>query len=198
MRTATIARRCLLAGLVACLPLRAQALAPRLADDHLRVAAPQLHFLTGKVLDCLHNGAPVALLFQLTLAADGSASASLKDVARFVISYDLWEEKFSVVRLGDPAGPASHLSAEATQAWCIDALSLSVTGLAADKPFWLRLEGRTEDPKEEAGIEAEGTVSLARLVELFSRRTRSGQQRWTAQAGPVRLADLRKSSGRAR
>ncbi len=193
-----IAGRCLLAPLAAGLSLPAQPLTARLANDHLRVAAPELRFLTGKVLERLHNGAPVALAFQLSLSTDASAGAWLRDVARFVISYDLWEEKFSLVRLGAPAGTASHLSAEAAQALCIDALSLPVSGLAADKPFWLKLEGRTEDPKEEAGLETQGGVSLARLVELFSRRPRGQQERWVAQTGPLRLADLRKSSGRAR
>ena len=198
MPRAQIARRCLLAGLAACLPVAAQSLVARLANDHLQVAALQLHFLTGKVLERLHNGAPVALAFQLSLTPEGSLTAAAREIARFVISYDLWEEKFSVTRLGRPPGAASHLTAEAAQAWCIDALSLPVAGLSESKPFSLKLEGRTEDTKEEAGPEAEGGISLARLVELFGRRARGQQERWSAQAGPMRLAELRKSSGRAR
>jgi len=198
MPRAQIACRCLLAGLAACLPITAQSLVARLANDHLRVAAPQLRFLTGKVLERLHNGAPVALAFQLSLTPEGSLGAAARDIVRFVISYDLWEEKFSVTRLGRSPTSASHLTAEAAQAWCIEALSLPVAGLAESKPFSLKLEGRIEEPKEEGGQEAEGGISLARLVELFSRHARGQQERWTAQAGPIRLADLRKSSGRAR
>lgn len=198
MPMAQIARRCLLAGLAAGFTLPAQQLVPRLANDHILVSAPQLRFLAGKVLERLHNGAPVVIALQLSLSSDGWTSVGLRDIVRFVISYDLWEEKFSVVRLGRPAGSASHLSAEAAQAWCIDALALPTAGLAENRPFWIKLEGRAEDPKEEAGREAEDAVSLARLVELFSRRTHSRQERWAAQAGPLRLADLRKSSGRAR
>jgi len=198
MPRAQIACRCLLAGLAACSSIHAQPLVARLVNDHLRVAAPQLRFLTGKVLERLHNGAPVAIVFQLSLTPEGSLTATARDIARFVVSYDLWEEKFSVTGLSRPPGSASHLSAEAAQAWCIDALSLPVAGLAESRPFSLKLEGRVEEPTEEAGQEGEGGISLARLVELFSRRARGQQERWTAQAGPIRLADLRKSSRRAR
>lgn len=197
MRAAMLARRCLLGGLAACLPLCGQSLVARLVNDHLRVSAPQLRFLSGKLLERLHNGAPVALAFQLTLSTDSALSVWGRDVARFVVSYDLWEEKFAVTRLGRPPGSVSHLSAEAAEAWCLEALSLPVGGLAPEKPFWLKLEGRVENPGQEAATEETG-MSLARLVELFSRRSRQQQERWTAQAGPMRLADLRKSSGRVR
>ncbi len=198
MRTAALARRCLLAGLAACLPLPAQSLVARLANDHLRVSAPQLRFLTGKLLERLHSGAPVAIVFQLSLSTDRAMSVWGRDVARFVVSYDLWEEKFAIARLGRPAGSVSHLTAEAAQAWCVEALALPVAGLALERPFWLKLEGRVENSGEEAGLESETGMSLARLVELFSQRSRQQQERWTAQAGPLRLADLGKSSGRAR
>jgi len=198
MRTLRLARRRLLAAAVACLPLSAQTLIPRLTNDHLHVSAPQLHFLTGKLLERLHNGAPVAIALQLVLTPEGALAPAARDVARFVLSYDLWEEKFAVTRLGRPAGSVSHLTAEAAEAWCVEALSLPVAGLDPGKPFRLKLEGRLEAPREEAGLETEAGVSLARLVELFSRRSRQREERWSAQAGPVRLADLRKSSGRVR
>lgn len=198
MNRAQIPRRCLLAGLVACLPLPGQSLTARLANGHLRVSAPQLRFLTGKVLERLHDGAPVVLALQLSLSTDAAGGVWLRDVARFAISYDLWEEKYSVVRLGHPVTPASRLSAEAAQDWCIDALALPVSGLAEQKPFWVKLEARVEDPKQELGAETESAVSLARLIELFSRQTRTQQERWVAQAGPLRLAELKKPLGRPR
>jgi len=195
MNRAQIARRCLLAGLVAYLPLPGQSLTARLANGHLRVSAPQLRFLTGKVLERLHDGAPVVFAFQLSLSTDGLTSVWLRDVARFVISYDLWEEKYAVMRLGRPGAPASRLSAEAAQDWCVDALALPVSDLAEQKPFWVKLEARVEDPKQESGANPESPVSLARLIELFSRQTRSQQERWVAQAGPLRLAELKKPLG---
>jgi len=198
MNSAQVACGRLLVGLAACFPLAAQPLVARLADDHIRVTAPQLRFLTGPLLERLHNGAPVALAFQLSLHTDSSISAWGRDIARFVISYDLWEERFSVTRLGRPPGTASHLTAEAAQALCVDALALPVAGLPGDKSFTLKLEARSEDPKEAAGENSESAMSLARLVELFSRRARSQQERWTAQAGPMRLADFRKSSGQTK
>jgi hypothetical protein len=184
---------CLLAGL----PLWAQSLLVRLTNDHLRVSAPGLRFVAGKPLERLHDGAPVAFAFQLSLSIDAHATILLRDIQRFVMSYDLWEEKFSILKLGHPRSSVSHLSAEGAEAWCLEALALPASGLASEKPFWMKLEGRMEDAREPAGLENEGSVSLSRLIELFSRRTRTEQTRWAAAAGPLRLAGLKKSSVRA-
>ena len=184
---------CLLAGF----PVWAQSLVVRLSNDHLRVSAPGLRFVAGKPLERLHDGAPVAFAFQLSLSIDAHATILLRDIQRFVMSYGLWEEKFSILKLGHPRSSVSHLSAEGAEAWCLEALALPASGLASEKPFWMKLEGRMEDAREPAGLENEGSVSLSRLIELFSRRTRAEQTRWAAAAGPLRLAGLKKSSVRA-
>lgn len=183
--------------LLAGFPLWAQSLLVRLTDDHLRVSAPALRFVTGKPLERLHDGAPVVFALQLSLSVDAQAATLLRDIQRFVMSYDLWEEKFSILKLGHPRGAVSHLSAEGAEAWCLDSLALPASGLAPEKPFWIKLEGRVEEAAEPAGLESEGNVSLSRLIELFSRRTRSEQTRWAAAAGPLRLAGLKRSSERA-
>jgi len=184
-------------GLFACLPLGAQRLEARLANELLRVSAPQLRFLTGKPLERLRNGAPVAFVFHLTLSTDVHATVFSRDIERFVLSYDLWEEKFSIVKLGHPRRSVSHLSSEATEAWCVDELRLPTPGLAREKPFWVRLEARAEAPREQAALENETAVSLARLIEAFSRRARGEQARWVVEAGPLRLVDLKQDTSRA-
>ena len=63
-------------------------------------------------------------------------------------------------------------------------------GLAPDQPFWLRLEARVENPAEDPHVMTEEGVSLTRLVELFSRRSRGADGRWSIDAGPFRLASL--------
>ena len=66
---------------------------------------------------------------------------------RFVVSYALWEEKFSVTQLASTPGVAPRtvegLSATAAETWCFDNLTMSTLGLAPNQYYWLRLELRT-------------------------------------------------------
>ena len=98
-RNERISRRSwLLAGLA--IPLSrlraAEPLAVSFDGDNLRVAAPGLHFLTGKPLERLKDAATVTFLSQLTLFSDAQGRCSNGRPERLVVSYDLWEEKFSV------------------------------------------------------------------------------------------------------
>lgn len=160
-----------------------------LRGDRIKVAAPRLRFIAGPPLDRLQNGAPVPFAFQLSISTDRWRTTLSRDIERFVLSYDLWEEKFSVVRLGNPRRSVSNLGARAAEAWCVDELSLASAGLGNQR-FWVRLEVRNEDRDQSAG-DAEGPT-LARLIEMFSRRGGDRQSRWSFDAGPFRLSDLRK------
>jgi hypothetical protein len=159
--------------------------------DRLRVRAPQLRFLTGKPLERLQNGAPVTFAIQLTLSTDPKAAVLARAIEQFVTSYDLWEEKFSVTRLGSPPRAVSHLAPKAAESWCIDNVSVPVAGLAAWQPFWIRLELRTEDPKERFASQDGQGLTLSRLIDLFSRPARDRQFHLVEEAGPLRLADLK-------
>src|SRR5690242_15744642 len=126
------------------LGLLAQALRVRLDGDDLRVSAPQFRFLTGKPLEKLKDGASVVFLAQLSISSEINAPAIKRAVDRFVVSYDLWEEKFSVTSTGIERGSASHLSSTAAEAWCLDHLAVGIVGVAPERPFWVRLELRGE------------------------------------------------------
>ena len=165
--------------------------------DDLRVAAPQLHFLTGKPLDRLKDGAAVVFLTQLTLTTDDFKTSLRRTPGRFVFSYDLWEEKFSVTKLDQGQRTVAHLSLEAAEAWCLDNVGISTTDLPQDRPFWLRFELRAAEPRDEAAVIGESGLNLTRLIEIFSLRPRDQQPQWTAEAGPLRLSDLRSLVGRA-
>jgi len=165
--------------------------------DDLRVSVPGLHFLTGKPLERLHDGVSVAFISQLTLATDDWSTVVRRSPERFVFSYDLWEEKFSITKLGTPPRTAAHLSAAAAEAWCVDNVAISTGGLTPERPFWLRLELRAAEPREEAAVIGEPGINLNRLIEMFSRRPRDMYPKWTAEAGPLRLGDLKKLAGRA-
>jgi hypothetical protein len=183
------------------IPLSRLSAADRLSvtwdGDDLHVAAPQLHFLAGKPLDRLKNGTAVMFLTQLTLTTDNFATSLRRIPERFVFSYDLWEEKFSITKLGEGQRTVAHLSMAAAEAWCLDNVAISSTGLPQDRPFWLRFELRAAEPKDEAAVMGESGLNLTRLIEIFSRRPRDQQPQWTADAGPLRLGDLKRLVGRA-
>ena len=202
---ATISRRrWLLAGVAIVLSqavssqaLAAESLSVVWDGDDLHVAAPQLHFLAGKPLERLKDGASVVFLTQLTLTTDSFNSILRRAPERFVFSYDLWEEKFSVTKLGPGQRTITHLSATAAEAWCLDNVAISASSLPTDHPFWLRFELRAADPKDEAAVIGEPGINLTRLIEIFSRRPRDQQPQSTAEAGPLRLGDLKRIVGRA-
>jgi hypothetical protein len=192
-------RRWLLAGVA--IPLSCLWGAERLRvsweGDDLHVGAPQLHFLAGKPLDRLKDGAAVVFLTQLTLTTDNFTTSLRRTPERFIFSYDLWEEKFSVTKLGQGQRTVAHLSAVAAEAWCLDNVAISAEGLPQNRPFWLRFELRAAEGKDEAAVIGESGLNLTRMIEIFSRRPRDQQPQWTADAGPLRLGDLKRLAGRA-
>ena len=129
---------------------------------------------------------------KVSLCANEAGTSILSQaVDRFVVSYDIWEEKFSATRAGPPQRTISRLSVPAAEAWCLDERAPIPPSLTATRPFWIKLELRAEDPKESAAIVGEPGINLTRLVEIFSRPPRNQQQqRWQETAGPLRLQDL--------
>ena len=71
----------------------------RLTGDNLRIKAPDLHFIRGKSLRSLRDGASVAFEIQVSILADGRTTVLKREIDRFVVSYDLWEERFSVTQM---------------------------------------------------------------------------------------------------
>jgi len=168
--------------------------------DNLRVAAPGLHFLTGKPLERLRDGATVTFLSQLTLFSDAQGTVFKRVAERLVVSYDLWEEKFSVTIPGGGKRQIPHVSATQAESWCLENLAISALGLAPNRPFWLQFDLRTADRRELAALMGESGVSLSGLIDLFSRRPGAGETSWTrGPVGPLRLLDLpRTVNGRGR
>jgi hypothetical protein len=173
----------------------APSLDARLDGERLHVAAAGFSFLTGKTIERLKNGASAGFAAQLSLSAEAGGPVIRRGIERFVVSYDLWEEKFSAVRLGAIRRAISRTTAAGVEAFCVEGLSLDAAGYARDRPFWLRLEIRAEDPREQGAVVGEPGINLTRLIEIFSRPARGQQGHWTLERGPLRLADL-KTSGR--
>ncbi|HXJ41724.1 MAG TPA: hypothetical protein VNH18_20780 [Bryobacteraceae bacterium] len=178
-------------------------LSVHLDGDYLRITAPRLSFLVGSALDRLRSGATVAFVGQLTVSSLPNAVVSdARSVARFALSYDIWEEKLSITRFGDrPEARRSinHLSAQAAERWCLDSMTIEYARLPAEKPFYVQFDLRLEDPRDPLGIVGDPGINITRLIEIFSRPVpvegKKGQQaRWLLNSGPYRLADLRKAS----
>ncbi len=176
-------------------------LAAHLDGDYLRIAAPHLDFLSGKPLERLKDGQSVAFIGQLTISPDpNSVVAQARSVARFAMSYDIWEERFSVTKIGErpeSRHSVSHLSAAQAENWCLDNLAIDRSQIPPDQPFYVQLDLRVEDPRDQLSIIGDPGISITRLIEIFGRPARGAQPRWLRTGGPYRLADLKKSETRS-
>jgi hypothetical protein len=171
-------------------------LAPRLEGSQIRVTAPQLHFLKGEPLDRLMNGASVTFEFRLIIR-EGPSGATLSNARqRFVMSYDLWEERFAITKLDNAPRSVSHLTAVAAEAWCLENVSVAADRLTDNRVFWLRLEFHAENPLDSAQQSENSGITLSGLVDIFSRRGQDEQPRGYEEDGPFRLSDLRKTKSR--
>jgi len=200
MRSHTIKTWWLVAAFVSGLALAmfAEELILNWRDNRLEFSAPRVHFLIGKPLERLHKAAQVPFDFQITLWAKNRTQEFLKVPQRFVISYDLWEESFRVVKVhGPPPRMASHLTASQAEKWCLEQMPVDVSGLAGNEPFWARVDIRAQDGKPGPlfGRESitESGISLNSLIDIFSRPAQREQPHWTLDAGPMTLDELKRS-----
>ena len=179
----------------------AEALDVKYDGDNLHLSAPTLHFLIGKPLERLKDGASVAYMAQVTIFHDDHVTVLRRRRGAFVVSFALWEEKFSVTQLGTAAVPARSvegLSAPAAEAWCLDSLAVNTLGLEPNTPFWLRFELGTADQKEMANMMEQPVVSFRKIVEFFSQKPKAGEPRWEPIERRLRLSDLPRMAGRGR
>jgi len=169
------------------------ALSPREISGELHITAPALHFLTGKSLSRLHDGAAVPFDFQLVVASGSKNNVVARSLERFVVSYDVWEEKFSVVRVRDLHKSSMRLSASGAEAWCLENIFIPAGGLPPHGPLWARLEIRSVESKDlgSGAVAANSGINLATLIEIFSRPTRPQQDHWFVESAPFELGSLK-------
>jgi hypothetical protein len=173
------------------LALSPQGLIARWTGDRLQVTSIGLHFLTGKALDRLHGGAAVPFAFRLSLFDTPQPPPLQSSVARFIVSYDVWAEKFKVMQqLTGTRKAVSNLAPSAAEAWCVSQLGLSAVNVPTDRDLWMRLEIRAEDPMPRSPIIDAG-FTLASLIDIFSQKPRPEAQEWNAETAPFRLNSLR-------
>jgi len=155
----------------------------------LRLHAPQLNFVTGAPLARLHDGRSVTYVFSASIHIHRGGSRVHGLTRQVIFSYDLWEERFSVVQRDDPKVAASHLTTAAAEAWCVELLALPVGAAPADKAFVVKLECSLREEPTPA-IDAPPAATFTGLIDLFSRKEPLAPPRWEASSLPLRLADL--------
>jgi hypothetical protein len=123
-------------------------------------------------------------------APEGPAIADNRQ--SYALSFDIWEERFAVTRLGSPPRSISHLRARDAEAWCVENLGLPLSALSKlgrNTPFWMRLEYRIEDPAPAPPDEQASRLSLSGLIDLLGRRRQASEVARTLRGGPFRLSN---------
>lgn len=173
----------------------------RLEGDYLRISVtPHLNFLKDRVLERLKDGASVEFIGQLTVTQGPNSlipDAQARSVARFAFSYDIWEQKFAVTKFGERPELRSSSplgSVEATETWCLEHMTIERSLIPPDRPFYVQLDLREEDPQNRLGVVSESGVNITQLIEFLGKPVKGGPKpiRVTT-VSPLRLADLRKA-----
>ena len=162
-------------------------------EEQLKFIAPKAHFVAGRTLERLKDGVAVPIDFNVTLAAGAKQNVVERVLERFVISYDLWEETYKVVRLNQKRSQ-SNLSAAQVETWCFDNLGVSMARVPKDQPLFFRVEIRTEDfAASRPAFSSQDAFAdpMKALIAVFTQAPARQQPHWTFEAGPFGLADLK-------
>ncbi len=184
------------------MPGASDSLSVYLDGDFLRVNLPHIDFLKGKPLERLKDGATVVFSGHLKLSTSPNALAPVAQTyASFAVSYDIWEERFSVTKLNQSKETRrtwSHLSAQAAETIFLDNLVIDRGLVPADRDFYVQLELRPDDARDQLGIIGNPGIDVTRfLIEMFGRPPRSPQERVLYSSGPFRMSDLKKTEVRS-
>ena len=177
--------------IVSPLPLMGQSLTVRAVADALHVRVQGLGFIDGQVSQRLQDGRSVRIDFELTVLEKLPGPTIAKAQHSFNLSFDLWEQRFAVTRIGQAPRSISHLTARAAEDWCLDNVTVPLTALGRfvrDTPFWVRIEYRVQD-RASAGTTEESTFTLQTLIDVLSRKREGQEQGKPVEAGPFRLSN---------
>ena len=155
----------------------------------LRVQSAGLHFLSGQPLVRLKDGLTVRVEIEMrVLAGPGDANAAAQVRQTFVLSYDLWEERFAAAVSGSGSRSVSHLTAAAAEAWCVEQLTVQVSALGQlrSRPFWIRLDAQIVDGQAAAREDGDLTT-LRGIIDTLSRRQTSEKTSHSIEGGPFQV-----------
>ena len=167
--------------------LGSQSMTATTTGGQVRVQAPGFRFLSGQTLTRLKDGLTVRVEVAMrVLGAPGATNAAAQTRQTFILSYDLWEERFAATVAGSGSRSVSHLTAAAAEAWCVEQLSVPVSGLGSlrAQPFWIRLEAQMING-ERAARESEG-LTLNGIIDTLSRKAGDKTSR-SIEGGPFKV-----------
>lgn len=170
-------------------PLDAQNISISRNGEALAVQAPGLGFIRGETLARLKDGRSARVDLDLTVLPGPGGTPAARGRQTYVLSYDLWEERFAVTLAGPPPRSVAYLTANAAEAWCLEQLTIPVSALGALRaaPFWIRLEYRILDG-DSLGARDEGSgLTLKGMIEALSRKPKTTSLTHAVEAGPFRL-----------
>jgi hypothetical protein len=169
-------------------PLDAQNVTISRNGELLAVQAPGLGFIKGETLARLKDGRSARVDLDLTVLPGPGGSPAARGRQTYVVSYDLWEERFAVTLAGPPPRSVAYLTANAAEAWCLEQLTIPIAALGSlrSAPFWIRLEYRILDG-DSAGAREDAGLSLKGLIEALSRKPKTTALTHAIEAGPFRL-----------
>jgi hypothetical protein len=176
-------------GLTGVARLAAQSLTVRAAGDMLLLRGSGLRLIEGAVADHLKDGRSVRVDFEMTILDKAQGAAVTQSRQSFILSFDLWEQRYAVTRAGAAPRSISHLVARDAEGWCLENMAMPLSALgrfARDLPFWIRIEYRVQDQPPPAS-EAGATFGLRTLIDAFSRRRGDEALGRTFDAGPFRV-----------
>jgi hypothetical protein len=170
-------------------PLDAQNVGISRNGEALAVQAPGLGFIKGETLARLKDGRSARVDLDLTVLPGPGGTPAARGRQTYVLSYDLWEERFAVTLAGPPPRSVAYLTANAAEAWCLEQLTIPVStlGKLRDAPFWIRLEYRVLDGDAGGARDDDAGLSLKGLIEALSRRPKTTMLTHAVEAGPFRL-----------
>ena len=166
-----------------------QSVTIRTAAGALQVQAPGFGFIEGAVVDRLRDGRSVRVELELIVLEQPQGAAVAQTRQSYALSYDLWEERFAVTRVGTPPRSISHRNAKNAETWCLDQLTIPLTALGrlGRDTFWVRLAYRVQDTAAVPDASSDEGLTLAALIDRLSRRRVQAQTERTVEAGPFRL-----------
>ena len=173
------------------LPLMGQSMTVRAVGDALHVRVPGLAFIEGPVSERLQDGRSVRIDFDLTVLEKSPGPAIARAQHSFNLSFDLWEERFAVTRIGQTPRSMSHLTRRAAEDWCLDNVTVPVdcvwgASLATRRSGCGLSIGCRIGPSSGRRRGAP-TFTLQTLIDVLSRQTRRPEQGKSMEAGPFRL-----------
>ena len=167
----------------------AQTVTVRTVADALQVQARNFSFIDGPVLARLKEGRSVRIDFEMSVLAKPDGPILKQVMQGFTLSFDLWEERFAVSRIGAPSKSISHLRSRDAETWCLENVTMPVSslGLGRDTPFWIRLAYRVQDAAAASNTEPAERYTLQGLIDRLSRRREEDNLARSIDAGPFRL-----------